>query len=473
MKINNICLTVAIAAVSLFFIRCQDEVSSIGSGLTQNEMTIYSDTLAFNLKGKSVFAENRDSKSAYTLIGRLETDEYGLLECSYVTQFLPAAALNIPDTLTYNNVDSVKMIISVPRNMIIGDSLAPQQLNVYNLTKQLPADINSNFNPSGYYNPQPLGSKNYNLSGYKIVDNEYSAPNIVTIDVKLPTQIGRDAFKAYVEEPDIFKWPKEFVERWPGVFVKPTFGSGCIAPVINTQIFAYYPKTTISADLDEDGNNIYITKADSVCMFSTAPEVISSVNIKYEPSEKIMQMASMGDDSCVITTPGGYEVEFTFPAKEIIESYLTKEYDLGVINNLIFSIPAKEIDNKFQIGVPTSLLMVKSSEKEAFFNEGKVPDNLNSFVASYSITNHSYSFNSMREYLISLLDKGVDNIESNDVNFTLVPVAVSTEEITNPSTGEVMSYVTNVIPYMVKPTMVKLDMANPQIIFIYSTQTIN
>lgn len=469
--INLNILTVALAAVSLFFMGCQDDISTIGSQLSQSELTIYPDTLDFSLRGQSKYVKMRDTKSAYTLLGRISTKEYGTLSCSYVTQFLPASSLNIPDTITPEHVDSVKMYLSIPSSQITGNTESPQQVKVYNLIKELPSDINASFDPTGYYEEPYFGKGNYNLSAYVPGDTTYSKISTLNIGINLPVEFGKRIFNAYKENPSLFQWPDEFNKLWPGVFVAPSFGSGCIAPVLSTRVFAYFPKS--SSYTDEEGNVAWKQVADSVCLFSTAPEVISNVNIDYTPSPLLESMASGSEDGkCIITTPGGYEVDFTFPAKEILEKYINQDYDMGVINNLLLSIPAKKIANDFGIDVPTSLLMIKSSQKETFFSEGKVPDGRSSFVGNFSQSNGSYSFASMRDYIIDLLNKGVDNIEKEDVTFTLIPVEITTEDSTNTSTGEVVNIVTSVYPYMVKPTMVELQMDKPQIIFVYSTQSL-
>ena len=137
------CLTVALATVSLFFTACDDDTSGIGNSISSSEISINVDSLAYNLHASTIQAPVLESRSAYTLIGSVKVPEYGSLSCSYVTQFLPSETLNIPDSISSADIDSVKMILTVPKRYITGDSLAPQQLKVYSLIKQLPSDISS------------------------------------------------------------------------------------------------------------------------------------------------------------------------------------------------------------------------------------------------------------------------------------------------------------------------------------------
>lgn len=473
MKQSNIFLLIGIALPALIFSlsSCNDDISGIGNSISSSEVNINVDSLTHNLHAKTIEAPKLDSRSAYTLIGSVYVPEYGDLSCSYVTQFLPSESLNIPDSITSSDVDSVKMILTVPKRYVTGDTLAPQQLKVYSLTKSLPSDINSTFDPEGYYNPaSPLSVKSYTLSGYSFSDSTFTSTTTIELKSLLPVDMGKDVFDAYKNEPEIFVWPQKFAEYWPGVFVQPSFGKGCVSPVQNTSVFAYFPKTTSSIVTDADGKTetVYKQVADSVCMFTTAPEVLSSVNISYTPSDNLKDMVKEGKS--IITTPGGYAIEFTFPAIEILNEYWKEEYDLGVINNMTFSIPAKIISNAYGLGITPAVLMIKSSEVDSFFEEGKLPDNKSSFTSMYSSEKGAFTFSTMRQYIVDLKDKGADNITEDDVTFTLLPVNVSTEDYTDPNTGSVVTMVTNISPYIIMPTMAEFDTENAEIVFTYSNQ---
>lgn len=474
MRIKKIyqCLTVALATVSLLFVSCEEGVSNVGNSLSPSESTIHVDTLILNLKAATVAAPDFESRSAYTMIGSIRVPEYGSLDCSFVSQFLPTENLDIPDSITPEKIDSVKLILSIPKTYVTGDTLAPQQLKVFSLTKPLPADITPSFNPEGYYDSSsPMATKSYTLSGFRYSDSTYTASSNITVKTLLPVELGRNVVKAYRENPDIFIWPEIFAQKyWPGVYVEPSFGKGCIAPIRNTSIFAYYPKGTSKVIKDEEGNyqSVNVVVADSVCLFSTAPEVLSNVNIQYLPSRNIEDM--IADGKSIVTTPGGYTVSFTFPAKEILDTYWQQESDLGVINNMIFSIPAKLVKNDYGIGLAPALLMVKTSEMDSFFAEGRLPDNKSSFTSVFSDTDNSYSFNSMRKYIVDLVEKGADNIQPEDVEFTLVPVTVTTEDYTDPSTGSAVTVVTTLTPYIIMPTMAELETEKAKVVFTFSNQ---
>lgn len=459
-----------IGASSLLLASCSDDSSQIGSSIFKNEVTINVDSLEYDLGAASTEVQSLDARSTNTLLGKIQLPQYGSLDCSFVSRLLPATSISIPDSISASQIDSVKMILTVPRSMVTGDPLAPQQARLYALTKALPADLKSTFNPEGYYDPSaPIATSAYTLSGMTVADS-ISTASTITVGMKLPKEFGPQFYNAYKQSPELFGWPQNFNARYPGIYVAPSFGNGCIAGITSARFFIYWPKTVMSTYTTDEGTKlIYKTVADSVCVLSTAPEVLSSVNINYRPSKTLTDLISAGTP--VITTPGGYNVRFTFPARTVLNDYWTSEYNLGVINSLTFLIPAEAIDNEAGIGVPPSLMMVRTSELDDFFAQGKVPDNKTSFIGKYSSSQKGYVFSTLRPYIVALRQKGADAITDEDVDFTLVPVSQTSESSTM-SDGSTVTTVLSCTPYIEKPTMVKLDAKKAVVVFTYSSQVV-
>lgn len=134
------------------------------------------------------------------------------------------------------------------------------------------------------------------------------------------------------------------------------------------------------------------------------------------------------------------------------------------------NIPAESMTNDYGIGVVPTLLMIKTSEVDEFFRENKLADNKTSFTAAYDSTNKRYQFNALREYLLSLLAKDV--ITDDDLDFSLIPVYLQTEQNYNSYYGTSSSTVTGVVPYTIRPTMTMLDMDKAQVVFSFSSQIV-
>lgn len=475
MKFFRLFLPVTALSLTSAMVACGDDLSGIGESISSGEAIIYVDTMTYDLDARTIDNKRFDSRSGIMLLGNLDVPEYGRLNCSFVTRMMCAAALpNGIDTVPLERIDSCKLRLFIEKAGITGDSLAPQQLSVYQLNKQLPSGITNEFNPEGYYDPSDmLARENYTLTTRALSDslmNKNQESAFVFVDADLPAEMAKDVISKYRTDPQIFAWPQSFAQYFPGMYMEQSFGKGCVASVNQIAFFVFYHnlRTTTST---VDGDTV--TKTEKVpynnMIFITSPEVLSSNNISYTVSDYITNLIEK-EGKTVITTPGGYTTRFTFPAREIIKDYRDKDHNLSIISNLLMNIPAESMANDYGIGVVPNLLMVKSSEVDDFFNNNKLPDNKTSFTAIYDSVNKRYQFNTLRQYLLALLEK--DTITDDDVDFSLIPVYINTESSTNSYTGSTISYTIGVVPYTIKPTMTMLDMQKAQIVFSFSSQII-
>lgn len=453
---------------------CQKDVSDIGGSLVNGEVSITVDSIYTDINGSSVYLGDFDGRNLTKLLGRLRVPEYGSLECSFVSQMLSATGMNIPDSITENQIDSMRLILAVPRGALTGDSLAPQQLKVYQLTKQLPADITSAFDPEGYYDPSsPLGTRSYTLSNISRGDSAMKASSYVSIPVMLPRSLALDFFRRYRAGDPVFEWPATFNQLFPGIYVKQNFGNGCVANIAAAQVYTYWNRTETRYEKQEDESYKYIpyTVRDSVCLMASQPEVLSSNIIHYEASDHLKALVASGKS--VVTSPGGYIVDIKFPVKQLIDAYIGGGDLMSVVSALRLQIPAVAVKNDYGLSVVPYLLMVRKSERENFFAENKIPDGLTSFYAPYDAESGSYSFNSMRDYFLDMLKKVREGkeIADEDMEFSLVPVYITLETVQGYNTSTV--YVTKVQPYLIRPTMTRLATDRALVTFIYTSQQVD
>lgn len=481
-----------LGAIALVVTSCENEVPTIGGSLATGEVQIALDSLVWDgsrqyiyrgndstlvtcpkLEYRTEYKDSIDSRSTTNLIGRLSVPEYGDLNCSFVSQLMSTTTINIPDSIPLEQVDSMKLILSVPRGQLTGDSLAPQQLRVYRLTESLPKDITSRFDPTGYYNPSdPMGSRSYTLSALGMNDSIYRKLNYINVEIPLTREMARETVKAYREKPSVFEWPESFEEYFHGIYVEPSFGRGCVANVAQTNVLIFYSYKELATvtEKDDEGNETtkteLQTKSRVVGVFESSPIVLSSNNIKYEPSASLKAMAAANEP--IVTTPGGYRVRFRFPGKELLDIYRNTTSQLAVVSDLTFSIPAEEIKNDYGLTPPPYMLLVKTSALKDFLDNNKLPDNKVSFYAAYSKNTGRYAFTSMRAYMLDLIENGY---EEDDFDFTLLPANLTIE--TNQSNSYYgspsTSTVTKCTPYIAKPSMCRLLMDKAQTVFKYST----
>jgi len=463
---------VAFALATMFAASsCEDEVSQIGGSIFDNDATIRVDSTLHNLRASTLEAPELDTRSVNNMLGRINTPEYGDLRCSFIARLLSAAALSLPDSISGDRIDGMSVTLTVPRGAFTGDSLAPQQATLYKLTTPLPSDATEIADPEQYCDlNEPWAKSTYTLS--KIASNDSTFIHAKSLDITfdLPRQWALQIVDMYRgTQSEIFQWPDTFAEFLKGIYVQPTFGKGCIANISAVNFWLKYNYRTQSQYKEDDE---VVTKVklnhDSISIFSTAPEVLCLNSINYQPSEYLKNLKAQGKK--IITTPGGYIVDFRFPAKEFIEEFRSQDYNLAIVSSLSLQIPANKVKNELNIGVAPYLLMVKRSEYIDFIKEARIPDGKTSFYASYNSTTGKYTFGALRRYLLDLLDR--NSVKPEDEEFVLIPVQMTIETETNSSGQVTGTYVTRCAPYQSAPTMTVLDTDHATIAFTFTQQVI-
>lgn len=442
---------------------CNDS-SGVGTELVTNEISVIVDS-SFTVTGHSVRTEAVLSRTVVQMLGSIEAPEFGYMSSEVVTQFMPS---NLLDTagVTVNDVDSLKLIMLVNPGSFVGDSLALMGVEVYPLVKQLGVPMYSDFVPDGFYDAnRMLGSTVYNLTKNSEPDSLKSY-NFFTLSVDLPLELGRSFFTEFVEHPETYSSPTRFAEFFPGLYLKNSYGSGRLTRVGNTTIAMFYHQHVTT----EAGNDSIIPKGASY--FAVTPEIITNNDITLSLSDQVKSRVDAGE--AILLAPVGLDVNLQFPARDIVEAYRRGSKDgLGVVNRLTMSIPVEKIENKYDIAPPTDVLLILSNEREEFFIQNKLPDNITSFRATLSTLDDgsmAYVFSDMRQYLLDLMAK--ESISEQDITFDLVPVTVASETNTD-YYGNVTTTVTAVTPYVTEPRMAKILLEKVKIKFVYSLQTAN
>lgn len=456
MKSINKIATAFIAALA--FTACQDDTTTVGSSLITEQTVITIDS-TFTATGTTLLDPVVQSRTITQLLGCLDAKEFGAFKSDFVCQFLPSLSLET-EGVTVEDIDSAKLIMFMVPGDFTGDSLVPMGIEVYPLTKQLPYPIYSNFDPEGYYDKsKKLGSTIY--TAHAMYNDSVNSLNFRSFTVTLPRELGQNLFNAYLQDSSFFALPDKFTSLFPGLYVTTSFGSGRVINISETRINVYYRQHTTATVNNVEVDTVY-NKVRSY--FTVSPEVITNNNISLKLSDQLNALAQQGNS--LLVSPAGMETRIVFPTTDLVNTYRKGAGDLSVLNGLSFEIPAVSIENSYGIEPPADVLLILAKDKDKFFAENKIADNVTSFTASYNSTNKSYSFSAMRDYLVEMLKK--DTIDPEDYTFLLVPVSIQTES--NSGYGSTVSYITTISPYVQKPAMVKLDMPNAKIKLTHTRQ---
>lgn len=435
---------------------CGDE-GTIGSSLLEDEVQIVVDS-AFTLSGSSVRLENVQPRTLTQLLGNVNIPGYGRISSSVVAQFMPVVAL---DTAEYGvaNIDSAFMnFVYYPGNFI-GDSIVPMGVAVYPLTQQLPAEINTNFSPEGYFDSNnKLASRVYAPS---TLDKSLTDGSIRTMALKLPHQFAVSLFDAFLANPDNYASGQLFTKNvFPGIFMDNDFGTGRLMRFERTSITFNMHKYTWNEDKKKN-DTVYTVQE----YYAVSPEVISNNNLSVELEESLRQRIESG--AAAMVAPAGYGARLRFPAPEIMAAYRAHGGLLAVLNTVSMEIPADTLDAD-GVSAPPYALLVREKDLEEFFAENKLPDNRTSFYAEFNKTSGSYTFGALAPYVLELLEKDASDISEEDYTFMMVPVQVNFEQ-------DMTSYynkyvVSEVLPYIQSPAVAIMSLDKAKIKLTYSRQ---
>ena len=461
---------VLLAAVLLLGLyACTDE--TIGVSITDSVSSIIEDS-SFVITGHSVRNDRLQMRTSTKMLGDLTADGYGHLTASAATMWMPAMSIDTTGTKA-EWIDSCRLKLRIPlRDGYTGNSLAPMRLNVYSLNKALPTPIYSDFDPTGYYSTADLlASESYSpTSGWLEVSTSYvtgtaAYDTVRVISVPLPVEYGREVFNAFKNTPSIFSSLTAFGEKFPGIYITNTYGSGHVINIKATELDVYYRQYK---HLSDTTDTIYPAMCQSY--MASTPEVVSDNIINFNVDSKVQAMVDAGEP--VIVAPAGYEVQVRFPIQDIIDKYKANVgSNQSIINSLELELPVTIPETEFGIQPPTHLLMVKTVQKETFINGDSLTNNKDSFYATYDAVNKRYTFAGLRDYILDIINNHGGIASEEDINFTITPVDVVNYTYSS-YYGQPQNTVTKISPMVSRPAIVRLALERAKVKVVYSKQIV-
>ena len=220
-----------LGAAALFAATTACDDNNIGSSILETEMSLVVDS-SFTISGESVATNKIQARTVTKLLGNLRAQEYGTLSSDFVTEFMPSTVIDTSN-VTVDNIDSLKLVMTVPFESIVGDTLAPMRVNVYRLNKRLPFPIYSDFNPTEYYSESDLlGSTSYTMSNSIYTSDYYNnVYHYCVVEVDLPKQLGKDLYSLYKESPATFADHDRFADAFKCIYATTSNGSGSVIPI--------------------------------------------------------------------------------------------------------------------------------------------------------------------------------------------------------------------------------------------------
>lgn len=433
MKRKNLFASLVIA-ISALFISCNDTLDKLGFSIQPGNDKVHVGTDTIYLSAKTVQIDSVYSKTKYPILGKYMDPVFGEIKSDYIGE------LYFPENLEFKKnavIDSVRLTVSY--TSIIGDSLAPMELAVYKVKKELPKGKRyTNFDPEEYADmTSPIGAKSFTGKNNTYRTETYYSGTTVQevkiyeINALLPKEIGED-FLAEFKKPGhgYLQNSETFRKHFPGLYVTTNFGSSTILNVNLTSLKVHYKY------LDEKGSS---QKTDTIrpaeWRLNITPEVTQINHIKNKNDNLLVD----NDEQSYIKSPAGVNTEITIPISSI-----SAQLDKSALNQarlVVHTVEEEEKDDRIKLTAPGSLLLIHKDSINQFFEKGSLHNNLTSFVASYDQNTQSYSFGNIAS-LVNYYNKEHEKDESNplDQTFQLVPVDIT---YSNTNSGTVATAIYN------------------------------
>lgn len=446
MKVKSIFAIVS-CFLALAFASCDDDLNSIGGAIQPpgDGISTSTDTLAVTARTISM----QDSVYARTIngvLGQYEDDLFGTIKSDYLCQFYFPTGGKFQDNLL--QIDSVQFVVDFIN--YTGDTLTPMGLSVYEATKEIPNNFYTNVDPTKYIGDKPtlLASEAYTISGTKIVVASTKQREIIA---DLGIDFGKRIYNGWKDKK--FTDNATFNQFFKGTYVTTNFGSGSLIRVLYTSIDIFYKYN----DVLGNHNNTADTIRNSSFSLTVTPEVMQLNHIKNKNPEKLFEE---GTGATYLKTPAGVYTEVVFPINKIKANMASKEFK--TINTALFTLKGyteKESTGKYELGRPTTVLLINKDSVESFFSERKLYDGKTTIIGTRG-SNNIYSFGNISTLINTYKDMNLDK----DPVFTVIPVEVATKTDANGS-----SYLTGVFNYLQPATsIIRNDEKNMRLELVYS-----
>lgn len=415
MKLKTIYKLLIITFVAILTFSCNDTLDQVGFSIQpeKDRLTVGIDTL--QLQARTVQVDSIFGKTNYPVLGEYADPVFGSMKSEYIAEFYLPKGMEFKEGAV---IDSVR--VEIAYTSMIGDSIAPMRLSVYEVIKSLKGTNDyTHINPELFADMSaPLGEQSFTGRNSTNRIKSYTAEDYSTvtyreyfINVEVPKAIGEEFLEEYkkaghgkLSDTDTFR------EFFPGLYFTTSFGNSTIISADLTSLFVHYHY------LDEKGSS---TKQDTirtdVFRLNNTPEVRQINHIKSSNDELLIDNSEV----TYIKSPAGVNTEIKFPISEVHENL--QSMALNLVNFTVYAL-ADESENKMvKLNPPDYLLLVNKDSLSGFFENRKLRDNVTSFLSEkFDPTTYSYKFNNISS-MINYYNQE-NNDEPYDLVYYLIPV---------------------------------------------------
>lgn len=405
--------------LSLTFFGCDDNTGTLGLGMFPGGDQIVNGKLAtFDVTTKSELSGKVFAKTSVGYLGKFTDPEFGYYEAGFLAQLHCNEGLTFPaayDENDPNNPNAIMVKNEIYRTELalvyssyFGDSLTASRLSVYQLNKDLDKEsaYYTDIKPEDFYdknNPKSLlGRKAYTAVDLSVASSVRNADGYVPyLNIPLPNTLGQDILKASREsDKNGTNFADVFRNMFKGIYVKNDYGDGTILYIDQIELHVWYECYVKG----KDGANLKKSNSEedsirySYRTFAATKEIIQANSFNSD-EEKIKEKVEEKEWT-YLKTPAGIYTQATLPLlsnntsdkKGILDSLSNDT--LNVVK-LVFTNYNQANDNKsqFSMNAPDYILLVREKDKDSFFKENKINDDITSYLAQHNyISSNQYVF---------------------------------------------------------------------------------
>lgn len=426
MKFKSLFTGLVMTVIALLIVSCNENLDQIGFSVQPGKDRLSVDIDTLNLQARTVKADSVFTRTRYPVLGEYIDPVFGSVKSEYMGEFY------FPEDTEFKKgavIDSVRTIISY--SSIMGDSLSPMELSVYEINKSLKkAENYTNVDPSEYADlSAPLGKQIFSgknaiyYVAQRTEKNAYQQTvvipyNVYQVPVTLPNAVGERFLSEYNKEGHgKLTDADSFREFFPGLYFTTTFGNGTMVNVSRTSLHIYYHYNDVGGSstgkdtIRTNAINLYIT-----------PEVIQVTHVLSNDDGLLGE----NEAHTFLKTPSGIYTEIKLPLSKIHDKLRTQALNLASLN--IFALPDPTENEMVKIAPPEYLLLINKDSLDGFFEQRKLSDQLTCFVSSrFDATTYSYKFSNISSMINYYNEKSEG--KPFDLTYCLIPVdAVFTEK---------------------------------------------
>ena len=404
----------------VIYMACNDSIGRVGLDMQpeKDKVSVIDTTVV--VEAKTIEIDSVYAKTDNGLLGDFYDPSYGNIKSSYLCQYYPSIGFPYLDSIVDNKIDSVRL--NIYYTSYLGDSLAPMEVTVYPIVKQLGKHYYTNTNPGDYCDLNlPIAKYGYTARNLTMSDSLlqlYGYRHFISIP--LPVKIGQDYLDKVLNNE--LKTVDEFLDFFPGTYLTTTFGTGSMLVVDMTDITIYY--TALATLTDENGNDSIGTRVLSAA-FTVTKEIIQ-LN-KFENKNPAF-LSENNTDKTFLKSPAGIFTELSIPIREITKGIGKKKFSSVKLSlkaypqdNWIYTLPFPGLStntSNSSSGYKAKLLLIEPDSVINFFEMKKVSDNQTSYTTQFDPSTYTYSFNNISNVVQNAIDKAPDK----DLKLWLIPV---------------------------------------------------